>query len=71
MMWLEEKQFPSQIWYQWKDFQEKGWAGFRLAIKLKKLKKKVKDWAKNNFGDVHVIKDSILEEIQSIWQGGI
>lgn len=41
-----------------------GWAGFRPAVKLKNLKEKIKEWAKSHFGQVGLIKDSILEEIR-------
>lgn len=39
---------------------------FALAMKIKTLKLKIKEWAKNQFGDVGVAKKNILEEIQRI-----
>lgn len=41
-----------------------GWAGFRLALKLKLFKSKIKEWAALHFGDVSAIKEGILEEIR-------
>lgn len=41
-----------------------GWVRLRLAKKLKQLKVKLIEWAKENFGDVSVTKDGILEEIR-------
>lgn len=41
-----------------------GWAGFRLALKLKHLKGKIKEWAAMHFGDVRAIEEGTLEEIQ-------
>lgn len=41
-----------------------GLAGYRLAVKLKLLKSKIKDWAKVHFGDVTNTKEIILQEIQ-------
>lgn len=41
-----------------------GWVGLRLAKKLKQLKVKLIEWAKENFGDVSVTKYGILEEIR-------
>ena len=48
------------------------WAGFRLAVKLRTLKLKLKEWAileyvsKTYFGDIELQKDAILEEIQNL-----
>lgn len=42
------------------------WVGFKLALKLKLLKGKIKEWARFYFGDVTAIKDRILEEIQAL-----
>lgn len=43
-----------------------GWAGHRLAIKLKLLKNKIKEWAKSHFGDVQVQKSNLLTKIQAL-----
>lgn len=43
-----------------------GWAGHRLATKLKLLKFKMKEWAKEHFGDVKHQKSKILAKIQSL-----
>lgn len=43
-----------------------GEAGYRLATKLKLLKLKIKEWAKNNFGEVGERKAHLLEEIQRL-----
>ena len=43
-----------------------GWAGYRLATKLKLLKIKLKEWAKEHFGEVKYQKFKILAEIQSL-----
>lgn len=49
-MWLEEKQFVELIKNWWDNMRE-GLAIFRLAIKLKKLKQTIKEWAKCRGGD--------------------
>lgn len=40
-----------------------GWAGFRLAVKLKLLKGNIKEWARLHFGDLRAVKEGILEEV--------
>lgn len=35
-----------------------------MVVKLKLLKGKIKEWVALHFGDVKVIEDSILEEVQ-------
>lgn len=37
-------------------FNVVAWAGFQLALKLKMWKGKIKEWAKDNFGDVGLPK---------------
>lgn len=64
LMWLEEHHFPALIGEWWKEFSVDGWAGYRLAMKLKLLKNRIKDWAKDHFGDVRNAKVNILQEIQ-------
>lgn len=43
-----------------------GWVGYRLATKLKLLKLKIKEWDRNNFGEVAMRKAHLLEEIQRL-----
>lgn len=66
IMWLEEKDFPNLIKEWWMSFSVEGWAGHGLAIKLKMLKQKIKEWVRSRFGDVGVIKANLLEEIQKL-----
>ena len=66
LMWLEENQFPKLIQDWWKEIKVDGWAGHRLATKLKVLKNKIKEWAKESFGDVRNQKSQILAEIQAL-----
>lgn len=50
LMWLEEKKFPEIIKQWWKGFRVVGWAGSKLAIKIKLLKGKITEWFNNSFG---------------------
>lgn len=50
----------------WKELKVEGWAGYRLATKLKFLKATIKEWAKTNFVDMGMQKAHLLEEIQNL-----
>lgn len=65
-MWLEEKSFPELISVWWKEIVVEGWAGHRFAGKLKLLKAKIKEWVKENFGEVGMMKANILNGIRSL-----
>lgn len=66
LMWLEENKFPLMISEWWKELTVEGWAGYKLATKLKLLKIKIKEWAKTNFTDVRMQKIQLLEDIQNL-----
>lgn len=63
-MWLEEEHFPDLVSDWWKEIRVEGWVGFTLALNLKNLKKRIKEWAEIHFRDVRAIKEGILEEIR-------
>lgn len=65
-MWLEEEEYVDQIKEWWENINVKGWAGYKLVLKLKRLKERIKEWTKNHFGDVSCTKANILEKIQSL-----
>lgn len=68
LMWLEEKEFSHLIGDWRKNIEVEVWAGHRLAVKLKIMKQKIKDWSKSNFVEVEASKSKILEEIQDLDQ---
>lgn len=43
-----------------------GWAGFKLALKFKLLKLKIRGWNKLYFREAGAVKANILEEIQHL-----
>lgn len=65
-MWLEESYLAGLINNWWENTLKEGWAGLRLAIKLKILKAKIKDWAKCHFGYVGTVKNNIMNGIHSL-----
>ena len=50
----------------WKEIQVESWAGHKLMVQLKLLKIKLKERARDKFGEVGMEKASILKEIQAI-----
>lgn len=64
--WLEEYEFPILIKAWRKEIMVEGWKRFKLSVKLKLLKQKIKDWVKSNLGEAEQQKAFILEEIQKI-----
>lgn len=50
------------VWDWWKEISVEGWDGYRLGMKLKILKGRIRDWAKEHFGDARMANESILEE---------
>lgn len=64
LMWLDEKELSGLIKEWWGSCVVEGKPGFVQAYKIKERKVKIKEWAKNHFGEIRVVKMSILEEIQ-------
>lgn len=65
-MWVEENELAGLIENWWKGVKVDGRLGFALAIKIKIIKLKIKEWAKSQFGDVGAAKKNIVEEIRRI-----
>lgn len=61
---MEEKPFLQLVKEWWMELRVEGWAGYKLAAKLKYLKQKIKQWSKDSFSDAGVMKTKIPEEIQ-------
>lgn len=62
LMWLEDKKFPTMVKEWRKKTRVEGSIGFKLPIKLKVLKGKIKEWAKNHFGDMENFKRAFLKK---------
>lgn len=63
---MEEQHFPTLMRDRWKDISDNGWAGYRLGMKLKILKARIRAWAKEHFGDVRRVNERILADIQML-----
>lgn len=66
LMWLEEKHLSSLFQCGGRISRLKDCWSKILALKIKKLKEKIKEWTKNHFGDVRTSKADVLEEIKSL-----
>lgn len=55
----------------WKDLELSRSAGYRLHLKLKKQKLKIKDWARNQYVAVELVVNKILEDIKGMFGNGI
>ena len=51
---------------EWWDIQVDGTAMFKVVAKLKNVKKKIKIWNKNTFGNIFDNKNKIMEELKEI-----
>lgn len=51
------------VWDWWRSFVVEGYPDYRLGVKLKMLKKKVKQWNKKTFSKLDIRKNNLLEEL--------
>lgn len=65
--WLQDVLFPDLIRQWWKDLEVSRSAGYRLHLKLKKLKLKIKDWARNQYVAAELVISKILEDIKGMF----
>ena len=49
--WLSDKSFASVVQECWQSHNQGGWGGLMLKEKLKRLKQRLKEWNKEQFGD--------------------
>ena len=62
-MWMQHPQFESKM-EEWWSIGIEGTTLFRVASKLKNVKREVKIWNKNCFGNIFENKSAIKEDIQ-------
>ena len=49
--WLKDKSFDRIVKECWTNTQPRGWGGYALKVKIKKLKEVLKVWNKEQYGD--------------------
>jgi len=63
--WLSEKGFVGMVEERWKSYISEGGAIKGLKEKLKLLKADLKVWNRDVFGNLNLIKSSIVQEIEN------
>ena len=67
-MWLKVDEFKDLLRGWWQGSGGKGRVSFRLAIKMKVLKEKIKGWNRDVFGRLEVNKNLALQQVE-FWDG--
>ncbi|RVW21251.1 putative ribonuclease H protein [Vitis vinifera] len=62
-MWLKVEGFNDIIRTWWQEIEVRGSASYRLAVKMKEIKKKLKVWNKEVFGRLETNKASALHQL--------
>lgn len=57
--WFKDKSFQKVVRECWTSNQPRGWGGFALKVKLKRLKEALKVWNRDHYGDT-------LKKVQQI-----
>lgn len=64
--WLKVEGFKELVHSWWNEFIAEGCPDYKLNVKLRMLKQKLKDWSKTTFGEMTNKKNSLLEELAGI-----
>ncbi|WMV32614.1 hypothetical protein MTR67_025999 [Solanum verrucosum] len=64
--WLNVDGFEGLVHSWWNEFEVEGCPNYKLSVKLKMLKQKLKDWSKSVCGELCNRKDSVLKELVDI-----
>jgi len=64
--WLDNRRFKSTVEESWRGHNLNGWMGFILKEKLKRLKIRLKDWNKEEYGGMEDRVSSLIEEIAEL-----
>ena len=62
-MWLKVEGFKDIVRTWWQGIEVRGSTSYRLAVKMKEIKKKLKVWNKEVFGRLETNKASALEQV--------
>ncbi|WP_265645606.1 hypothetical protein, partial [Escherichia coli] len=63
-MWLVHPKFREVCKEWWEAMVASGWEGVKIMEKWKRIRSKLKVWTKAVFGDIKVIKESIMDKIE-------
>ena len=72
-MWLHHKSFNTDFAQWWNDFALSGWEGHKFLTKLKFIKRKLKNWNAEVFGDTRLKKQSLrrIKELDALESSGM
>ena len=62
-MWLKVEGFKDLVRTWWQEIEVKSSARYRLAAKMKEIKKKLKVWNREVFGMLECNKSSALQQV--------
>ncbi|WKA11092.1 hypothetical protein VitviT2T_028622 [Vitis vinifera] len=63
-MWFKVEGFKDLIRNWWRGIEVSGSANFRLSVKLKELKQKLKVWNREEFGNLECNKEAALHQVE-------
>ncbi|RVW27354.1 hypothetical protein CK203_109429 [Vitis vinifera] len=63
-MWLKEEGFKDLVHSWWQGIEVKGNASYKLAIKMKEIKQKLKVWNREVFGKLESNKSLALQQVE-------
>lgn len=64
--WLTQEEFVDRIKVWWNDFEFYGKPDYILACKLKALKEKLKEWSRNEQGNLKLQKNNLLNQMAEL-----
>jgi hypothetical protein len=64
--WLENRKFQDVVEEEWRALHSNGWMCFVLKEKLKALKGRIKEWHKEEYGDMDARVDKLVEDIHEL-----
>lgn len=67
--WMKEKGFKEMVENAWKSHNAEGWSGFILKEKLKAVKVKIKEWHKEQFGNIEKKIEMQSNNLIANWKG--
>ncbi|KAM7469396.1 hypothetical protein LguiA_007579 [Lonicera macranthoides] len=65
-MWLRNKEFCGKFKEWWESSVHQGWEGYKFMMKLGDVKREVRKWNKEVFGDIRIEKFAILRRIEEL-----
>ena len=65
-MWTRDKNYKEKFKEWWRKGDVQGWEGHKFMKRLEQVKKEIKLWNKESFGDVRLAKNAVLKRISEL-----